>query len=156
MANAVDEPRRALFFHDAADSEELCDEALRCQSYTVSSHIYPTIFSGLEYTADTVRRRRECPTGIRWVSAYLSSLRRPVPRSAGRARRSENGPGQHRIIERASALETARRVFKGVERRRAVGALGALSLAAKVDEAPWLLASSSGISRFGHIALRHA
>ena len=36
----VDEASRALFFHAAPDSEELCEEALRCHPGPVSTHIY--------------------------------------------------------------------------------------------------------------------
>lgn len=33
---AVDPPSKALFFHEPADSEELCDEVLRCVGQVVS------------------------------------------------------------------------------------------------------------------------
>jgi len=36
MASAVEDVRRVVFFHDAADSEELDDEALRCEETSVS------------------------------------------------------------------------------------------------------------------------
>jgi hypothetical protein len=42
MANMVEPTRRALFFHIAAGSEEVCEEALRYEFLSVSSDIYHT------------------------------------------------------------------------------------------------------------------
>lgn len=49
MARAVEAERVAVFFHEAADSEELCEEALRCQSSSVSSHMYQTASASARY-----------------------------------------------------------------------------------------------------------
>jgi hypothetical protein len=49
----VEEERRAVFFHEeAADSEELCEEALRCQSPSISFSITPECFPS--HSQDTI------------------------------------------------------------------------------------------------------
>lgn len=54
MARADDDERIAVFFHEAADSEELCEEALRCQASIVSSDLYPAFLASFQQVMQTL------------------------------------------------------------------------------------------------------
>lgn len=100
----MEETRRALSFHDAADSEEVCEEALRCEASSVSHHIQSmssilllsriwVALMSSDFEAEAVDR-----------STYRGSLGGSALAGAERARGPRSCPAQH--CEVANGLST--------------------------------------------------
>ena len=84
-----------MFFHEAADSEELCEEALRCQASIVSSDLYPASLASFQQAMQTLSGWLRSSAVAVWMHAYLYSPRRTVPCGAESARCPQARPGQH-------------------------------------------------------------
>lgn len=124
-----------MFFHEAADSEELCEEALRCHSSSVSSHIYHLYSAYPEYA---IAMHLACSHSS---TAYWGTFYAPLPSWSQRSSRSRRRArcagltGRTCCRELASALETACRCREG--RMRVVGVVGMNREGAPVGKLLW-------------------
>jgi len=135
MASAVEAERVAEFFHKAAASEELCEEALRCQSSPVSSHIYRKPFASPNFS--TAIQSVCFPSSIAGWGTFYAPLPSWSQRSSRSRRRAlcAGSIGRTCWRERASALETAGGRWEG--RMRVVGVVGIDRRGAPVGKLLW-------------------
>jgi hypothetical protein len=116
MARTVEDARRALSLHVAADSEELCEEALRCDFASVSSHIYHTCLSAPHCSTPSSPQPLE-PRSLGWVhSTYRSRSDGRALRGVQGTRRPQTRPDEHggRVVQTSlDNLTTAGGVERG-------------------------------------------